>query len=61
MIFVLPFIVLGVGIAMMIGGECTKDKVAGSFLRVVGLLAIILSLVFVGGCYMVARGLHGLM
>jgi hypothetical protein len=60
-ILLLPFIVLGVGIAMLIGGERTKDKAAGGILRVIGVLAIILSLVFIGGCLMVARGLHGLM
>jgi len=60
-IFLLPLIVLGVGIALLVGGERTEDKAAGAVLRVIGVLAIILSLVFIGGCLVVARGLHGLM
>ena len=60
-IFLLPLIILGVGIALLVGGERTEDKAAGAVLRVIGVLAIILSLVFIGGCLTVARGLHGLM
>ena len=60
-VLLLPFVVLAVGIALLVGGERTKDKAAGAVLRVIGVLAIILSLVFIGGCLMVARGLHGLM
>ena len=60
-IFLLPLIVLGVGIALLVGGERTEDKAAGAVLRVIGVLAIILSLVLIGGCLVVARGLHGLM
>ena len=60
-VFLLPFVVLAIGIALLVGGERTKDKVAGGVLRVIGVLAIILSLVFIGGCVMVMRGLHGLM
>ena len=61
MILLIPFVVLGLGIAMLVAGECAKDKEAGSLLRVFGVLVIILSLVFIGGCLVVARGLHSLM
>jgi hypothetical protein len=60
-VLLLPFIVLGIGIALLTGGERTKDRVAGGVLRVIGVLAIILSLVFIGGCYIAANGMRGLM
>ena len=60
-VFILPFIVLGIGIALLIGGERTKDRGAGPVLRVIGVIVIILSLVFIGGCVMVLRGMRGIM
>lgn len=50
---IMAFVVLGVGIAMLIGGRHTKNKVAGGVLRVIGVLAIILSLIVICGFVMV--------
>ena len=57
-VLLLPFIVLGIGIALLIGGERTKDRVAGGVLRVIGVLVIILSLACFGGCYLASSHLH---
>jgi hypothetical protein len=56
-----PFIALGLGIAFLFGGGCAKSKDARVALSVIGVVVITLSLVFIGGCLMVARGLHSLM
>jgi len=51
-----PLFVLGVGIALLVVGERTKDKVAGGILRVIGVLVIILSLVYWGFSFMLISG-----
>jgi len=61
LVFLSPFIALGLGIALLIVGGCTKSKVAAGSLRAIGAIAIILSLIFIAVCLMVARGLHSLM
>ena len=58
MIFTWLFILLGAGIASLIGGECTKDPVAGGALRVIGLLVTVLSLIALIGCRVITSGMR---
>jgi hypothetical protein len=58
MIFTWLFIILGVGIALLAGGEVTKDKFVGGALRIVGVLVIIFALVSLIGCHMITSGMR---
>ena len=62
MIFLLPFIIIfGIGIALLIVAWRAKDRPVGVVVWVMGAVLITLSLVSLGGCLLVARGLRGMM
>lgn len=59
--FVFPFMLLVIGVAFLVGGEETKVGGGGSAMRIIGVVLIFLSLVFIAGCFAMTGGLHALM
>lgn len=52
---------LVIGVAFLVGGEETKVGGGGSAMRIIGVVLIFLSLVFIAGCFAMTGGLHALM
>jgi hypothetical protein len=44
----LPGIIFGIGLAILIAGERAKDRPEAGVLRIIGVLVIIFSLIFIG-------------
>jgi hypothetical protein len=55
-----PLIVFGIGIILLIASTRTKVKMDRIAMKIIGLLLVISSVIFIGGCVMITKSLQSL-